>query len=89
MCIQPKNLILTNLLSNFDVAQKKVKSDFLAKIVTFEVNFKFLNETTVDSLLFGHVGSVCIFKKYFKRLKNVGSKHLKSNLKNSEKTSSL
>jgi hypothetical protein len=51
-------MILTNPLSNCNVAQKKAKSDFFAKIVTFEANFKFLNETTVDSLLFGHVGSV-------------------------------
>ena len=57
-CFQPKNLILTNLLSNCDVAQKKAKSDFLAKIVTFEANFKFFNETTVDSLLIKHVGIV-------------------------------
>ena len=51
-------MILTNLLSNCNVVQKKAKSDFLAKIVSYEVNFKFLNKTTVDSLLFGHVGSV-------------------------------
>ena len=39
-------------------AFKLWKYDFLAKIATFEANFKFLNETTVDSLLFGHVGSL-------------------------------
>ena len=37
---------------------EKNKFDFLAKIMTFEANCKFLNETTADSMLFGHVGSV-------------------------------
>ena len=58
MSFQPKNVILTNLLSNCDVARKKPKFDFLAKIMTFEANYKFMNETTVDSLLFGHMARV-------------------------------
>ena len=57
-CVQPKNGILTNFLSTCDVAQKKTKFYFLAKIITLETNYKFLNETTVDSLSFGHMGSV-------------------------------
>jgi hypothetical protein len=56
--IQPKNAILTNLLSNCDVARQKPKFDFWAKIMTFEANYEFMNETTVDSLLFGHMGRV-------------------------------
>ena len=58
MSFQPKNVILTNLLSNCDVARKKPKFDFLGKIMTIEGKYKFMDETTVDSLLFGSMSRV-------------------------------
>ena len=58
MSFQPENVILTNLLSNCDVAQKKPKFDFLGKIMTIEGKYKFMDETTVDSLLFGYMARV-------------------------------
>ena len=58
MSFQPKNVILTNLLSNCDVARKKPKFDFLGKIMDIEAKYKFMDETTVDSLLFGYMARV-------------------------------
>ena len=58
MSFQPKNVILTNLVSNCDVARKKPNFDFLGKIMTFEGKYKFMDETTVDSLLFGYMARV-------------------------------
>ena len=84
-----KNAILTNLVSNCDLAWKTLNYGFMAKIVKFTANFKFLIETTVDSLLFGHMRRVYILKIYSKGLRNVRFQHFKSNHKNYEKTSSL
>ena len=74
-CIQPENVISTNLVSNCDVARKTPKFGFLATIVKFKHNFRFMIETTVDSLLFGDMGRVYILKKYLKVLKNVKFQH--------------
>ena len=40
-----------------------------------KANFKFMIETTVDSLLFGYMGRLYILKSYLKRLKNVRFQH--------------
>jgi hypothetical protein len=58
MSFQPKNVILTSLLSHCDVAWKKPKFDFLGKIMTIEAKYKCMDETTVDSLLFGYMARV-------------------------------
>jgi hypothetical protein len=58
MSFQPKNMILTKSLSNCDVARKTNKFDFLAKIMTIEAKYKFMDETIVDSLLFGYMAIV-------------------------------
>ena len=58
MSFQPKNVILSNLLSNCDVARKKPKFDFLGKIKAIEAKYKFMDETTIDSLLFGYMARV-------------------------------
>jgi hypothetical protein len=58
MSFQPKNVILINLLSNCDVARKKPNFDFLGKIMTIEAKYKFRDETTVDSVLFGYMERV-------------------------------
>ena len=41
-CIQPKNVFLTNLVSNCDVARKNPKFGFSGKIVKFKAYFKFM-----------------------------------------------
>ena len=69
MGFQPKNVILTNLLSNWDVAWKKPKLDFLSKIINFEAHYILMNQTIVISLLFGHMARVFMLSniwKYFK-----------------------
>ena len=58
MSFQPKNVVLTNFLSNCDVAWKKPKLDFLGKIMTIGANYKFMDKNTVDSFLFGYVARV-------------------------------
>jgi hypothetical protein len=53
-----KNVSLTNLLSNCDVAREKPKFDFLVKIMHIEANFLFMNETIIISLLVEHMARV-------------------------------
>ena len=71
MSFQAKNVILTNLLSNRDVARNNPKFDFLGKIWNIEANYKYMNQTSVISLLFGHMGRVFTLFKYLETLINV------------------
>ena len=71
MSFQPKNLILSNLLSNCDVAWKKPKFDFLGKIMNIGANNIFMNQTIVIFLLFGHIARVFMLLKYLETLRNV------------------
>ena len=58
MSCEPKNVILSNLLLNSDDAWKKPKFDFLDKIMAIEAKYKFMDETTVDSLILGYMARV-------------------------------
>ena len=67
MSFQPKNVILSNLLSNCDVARKKPKFDFLGKIMHIEANYIFMNQTIVISFF------IWIYGQGFHDLKIFGS----------------